>query len=80
MATTIVRKKRVDPVDALSALVDFVEHMRKHKVSIGDLAIRLVWSNRETEDFLFPDEVKRSSHSYESLQAVAKELNIKLDF
>ncbi len=78
MATTKVRKKRVDPVDAFSAIIDFVEYMRKHKVSIGDLAIRLGWSNQRTEDFLFPDDVK--SHTYEDLHSVAKELNIKLDF
>lgn len=78
MATTKVRKKRVDPVDAFSAIIDFVEYMRKHKVSIGDLAIRLGWSNQRTEDFLFDNDGKVPS--YEDLHIVAKELNMKLDF
>lgn len=78
MATTTVRKKRVDPVDALSAIIDFVEYMRKRRVSISDLATRLGWSNQKTEDFLFNNDGKIPS--YEDLHTVAKELNIKLDF
>ena len=78
MASTKTRSKRVDPVDALSAIIDFVEYMRKHRVSISDLATRLGWSNQKTEDFLFNNDGKIPS--YEDLHTVAKELNIKLDF
>lgn len=76
MALIKTRKKRVDPVDALSAIADFVDYMRKRKVSIQDLAIRLGWTASQTESFLFDDD----KPSYEDLHTVAKELNIKLDF
>lgn len=76
MALIKTRKKRVDPVDALSAIADFVDYMRKNKVSIHDLAIRLDWTPSQTESFLFDDD----KPSYEDLHIVAKELNIKLDF
>lgn len=78
MASTKTRSKRVDPVDALSSIIDFVEYMRRRKVSIGDLATRLGWSNQQTEDFLFHSDGKIPS--YEDLHTVAKELNMKLDF
>lgn len=78
MATTKVRKKRVDPVDAFSAIIDFVEYMRKRRISIGDLAIRLGWTSQKTEDFLFNNDGKIPSH--EDLHIVAKEFNMKLDF
>ena len=78
MALIKTRKKRVDPVDALSAIADFVDYMRKNRVSINDLSIRLGWSSQKTEDFLFS--VDGVLPNYEDLHTVAKELNIKLDF
>lgn len=70
------RGKKVDPVDALSAIADFVEYMRRRHISIADLAVRVGWSASKTEEFLFDGDIP----TYEELELVAKELNIKIDF
>lgn len=70
------RGKKVDPVDALSAIADFVEYMRRRHISISDLAVRVGWTNAQTEDFLFGGDIP----SYDDLQLVSKELGVKLDF
>lgn len=73
---TTKRRKKVDAIDALSAIADFVEHMRRHKITIHDLAINLGWTNSRTEDFLFGGDIP----TYDELLAVSKELGLKLDF
>ena len=70
------RGKKVDPVDALSAIADFVEYMRRRHISISDLAVRVGWSASKTEEFLFDGDIP----TYQELELVAKELNIKIDF
>ncbi len=69
-------EKRVSHVDALCAIADIMEAMRKQGVSINQLAESLKWTPRYTEDFLFDGERPKLSE----LQAVAKELNVKLEF
>ena len=68
--------RKVDPVDVLSAIADIVEYMRRRHISISDLAVRVGWTNSDTEYFLFDGDIP----SYEDLVLVSKELNLKLDF
>jgi hypothetical protein len=70
------QKSKVDPIDALSAIADFMGAMRRRKISIGDLAVLLDWDEVAVEEFLFSGEIPE----YAELVAVAKELNVKLDF
>ena len=70
------QKSSVDPIDALAAIADFTGAMRKHRISIHDLAVLLDWTDGKVEDFLFSGDIP----TYTELHAIAKELNVKLDF
>jgi transcriptional regulator with XRE-family HTH domain len=69
-------EKRVSHVDALCAIADIVEAMRKRGISINALADSMGWTSSYTEDFLFEGQRPKLSE----LQAVARELNVKLEF